>query len=68
MIGHNSRTECARESVKTSSDSEDSNAFLRYAARTLFGENPFLTLQKIRGFYWKSHGAKTKNVGNNVSV
>jgi len=25
MIGHNSRTDCARESVKTSSDSEDSN-------------------------------------------
>ena len=25
MIGHNSRTDCARESVKTSTDSEDSN-------------------------------------------
>jgi len=25
MIGHNSRADCARESVKTSSDPEDSN-------------------------------------------
>jgi len=34
MIGHNWRTECARESVKTFSDSKDFNAFLRYVART----------------------------------
>jgi len=49
IVSHNSRTDRARKSVKTSSDLEDSNAFLRYVARAcdvIFGENLFFTLPK----------------------
>jgi len=75
ITGHNSPTDCARESVKTSSDAEDSNAFLRYVPRTcniivtsFQGKTRFPRSQKIRGFYSKSRGAETKHVGKIFSV
>jgi len=75
IIGHNSRTECAKESVKTSSDAEDSNAlfevccaYLRHHCDVFFGKIRFPRSQKYRGFYTKSHGAETKHVGNKVFV
>jgi len=71
--GHYSRTECAGESAKTTSDSEDSNAFLRCVMLRLLGTcflgKPVFDLAKqLRGFYLKSCVAETKQVGNKVSA
>jgi len=53
MIGHNSRPDCARESVKISSDSEDSNPYFEVCYAYMWrhcdmicGEHPFFTLPK----------------------
>jgi len=51
MIGHNSRKDCGRESVKTSSDSQDSNAFCEgccaYWWRLFWGEPGFLDKTRL---------------------
>jgi len=75
IIRHNSRTECAKESLKTSSYLETATHFFRYVARTCditvtsFWEKlAFHIAKKVPGFYSKRREAETKHVVHNVST
>jgi len=72
-ISHNSRTECAKKSVKTSSDAEDSNekqrilgmlrVLMRSWGRIFCGKHVCAGAQKLV-LLFKQLEAKTKQVGN----
>jgi len=76
IISQTSPTECAKESVKISSDAKGSNAFfdvccayVRCHCGLFFRKKKvFRIVTQIPGFYSSNYGVEMKHLGNNVSI